>query len=244
MDAEPAKDYLFKKTLALDPEQFEQLCKMMLARLEKTENTELTPFRKDGGIDVRARIDRDLFYADLGVQAKRYAPSNTIGSSGMQKFSGALGSQDFNVGAFITSSTFTKPAEKESNQAFMPIKLINGPDLMGILIQNEIGIGKEEPGVFVPDYAFWNAFDTPEKTDIIPSIEVPQADSIETLQYVLEAIDLGHDTKTSITEFVAPKMGGFRTRQSDYYGVAGWLLGFLHKEKQVQDGRKSIRRWG
>jgi hypothetical protein len=146
MDAEPAKDYLFKKTLALDPEQFEQLCKMMLARLEKTENTELTPFRKDGGIDVRARIDRDLFYADLGVQAKRYAPSNTIGSSGMQKFSGALGSQDFNVGAFITTSTFTKPAEKESNQAFMPIKLINGPDLMGILIQNEIGIGKEEPG--------------------------------------------------------------------------------------------------
>jgi restriction system protein len=90
MDLETARGQLQTRLLKFSSQQFEQLCKMVIERAEQTRDLELTPFRGDGGTDVHAVIDRELFHARLGVQAKQYAPDNTVGVGILQRFKGAL----------------------------------------------------------------------------------------------------------------------------------------------------------
>jgi len=79
MKAPTAKAEVLNKGLAIDHEQFEQLCRMVIERVEPSQELELTPFRGDGGIDIHAVADRTLFHARLGVQAKPYGPDNMVG---------------------------------------------------------------------------------------------------------------------------------------------------------------------
>lgn len=69
MNAATAKDDILDRALSITPDQFEQLCRILIKRSEKTRELELTPRSGDDGIDVHAVVDRDLFQARLGVQA-------------------------------------------------------------------------------------------------------------------------------------------------------------------------------
>jgi len=243
MQPATARDRLLERVLALDNEQFEQLCKMLIERAEQTRDLELTPFRGDGGIDVHAIVDRDLFHAQLGVQAKRYQPGNTVGVGTLRSFKGALTDQDYHIGTVITTSSFTNGARESAE--IDSIRLIDGERLVGIMLSSEIGlleVGDEEYEI---DSEFWDAFETPEETDTIPSLEVPQADNFEIVRLVLQAVDDGSDIKPEITKYLEHETGDeWDSRQADYYGIAAWLLGFLHKEQRVEIDGRPVRRWG
>lgn len=107
MQPASARQALIERALDVDHEQFEQLCKMVIERAEQTRDLELTPFRGDGGIDVHAVIDRDLFHVRLGVQAKQYDPGNSVGGPTLRSLKGALADQDCHVGTVITTASFT-----------------------------------------------------------------------------------------------------------------------------------------
>lgn len=243
MQAETAREYVLDRALALDHEQFEILCKMVLERAERTRDLELTPFRSDGGIDIHAVIDRDLVYARLGVQVKQYAPDNTVGPGSIQRFKGALTDGGYHVGTFVTTSSFTSGARESADRD--DVRLVDGERLASVMVGDEVGVVETDDGTYEPDDEFWAAFETPERSDAVPSLEVPQADDFETLVSVLEAIDAGRDRKPDVAAFVEAEGGDtFAPRQADYYGLAAWLLGFAHKERRVEvDGRK-VRRWG
>jgi len=243
MNRSAVRDRLLDRTLALDNEQFEQFCKMLIERAEQTSDLELTPFRGDGGIDVHAVVDRELFHARLGVQAKRYQPGNTVGVRTLRSFKGALTDQDYHIGTVITTSSFTSgagdSAEKDS------IRLIDGDRLVDIMLSSEIGVIEISTDEYELDSEFWKAFETPEETDRIPSLEIPQADNFEVVQIVLRAVDSGADIKPEITAYLEEETGdSWDPRQADYYGIAGWLLGFLHKEQRVEIDGRPVRRWG
>ena len=238
-----ARDRLLDRTLSLDSEQFEQLCKMLIERAEQTRELELTPFRGDGGIDVHAIIDRDLFYASLGVQAKQYQPGNTVGVNTLHSFKGALTDQNYHIGTVITTSSFTDGAMESAQRD--SIRLIDGDRLLDIMISSEIGVNETSDGEYDLDSEFWKAFDQPEDRNTIPSLEVPQADNFDVIRLVLQAVDAGLDMKPTITGYLERKTGNdWDPRQADYYGIAGWLLGFLHKEQQVEVDGRLVRRWG
>ncbi|MFC7186592.1 restriction endonuclease [Halorubrum yunnanense] len=95
MKASTAKEELLGKGLQIDHEQFKQLCKMVIERAKPTRELELTPFRGDGGIDIHAVIDRELFHARLGVQAKQYATGNTVGARTLRGFKDVLSEQQY-----------------------------------------------------------------------------------------------------------------------------------------------------
>lgn len=243
MDVTAARDYLLTRALSIDSEQFEQLCKMLIERAEQTQSLELTPFRGDGGIDVHAVIDRELFHARLGVQAKQYQPGNTVGARTIRSFKGALSDQSYHIGTVMTTSSFTSGAIESAERDF--IRLIDGEMLTEIMLESELGVIETGDGTYESDHAFWELFEKPEHDDTIPSIEVPQADNFDIIRLVLEAVDHGADTKPEITHYLETHTGDdWDPRQADYYGMAGWLLGFLHKEQNVETDTGTVRRWG
>lgn len=243
MKASTARAELLDRGLSIDHEQFEQLCKMVIERAEPTRELELTPFRGDGGIDIHAVIDRELFHARLGVQAKQYASDNTVGVQTLRGFKGALSEQQYHIGTVITTSSFTSGAVTSADQDF--IRLIDGDRLTDLMVTSEIGIVETDES-YELDSTFWAAFDKPERTDTIPSLEVPQADNFDVIRAVVHAVGAGADIKPDIAEYVRTTTdeGSFDPRQADYYGMAAWLLQLLHKEQQVEINSHSIRRWG
>lgn len=243
MQTAAAREEILDRALSIDSEQFEQLCKMLIGRSEQTRDLELTPFRGDGGIDVHAIIDRDLFHARLGLQAKQYAPENTVGARTLRSFKGALNDQEYHIGTVITTSSFTDGAIESADRDY--IRMIDGEALTSIMLESEIGVLDSGDSGYDPDEEFWAAFEKPEDSDIIPSLEVPQADNFGVVELVLRAIESGLDIKPDIKQYLEGKTGDeWAARQADYYGIAGWLLGFLHKEQQVQVENHSVRRWG
>ncbi|WP_049911192.1 restriction endonuclease [Halorubrum lipolyticum] len=243
MRVSTTKEELLDKGLQIDHEQFEQLCKMVIERAEPTRELELTPFRGDGGIDIHAVIDRELFHARLGIQAKQYASGNTVGARTLRGFKGALSEQQYHIGTVITTSSFTSGAETSANQDF--IRLIDGDRLTDIMIESSIGVVTDDES-YELDPTFWSAFEKPERTDTIPSLEVPQADNFEVIRTVIQAVGVGSDTKPNIADYVRRQTDTdtFDPRQADYYGIAAWLLQFLHKEQEVEVDNHTIRRWG
>lgn len=243
MKASTARDRILDRALEIDHEQFEQLTKMLIERAEQTRDLELTPFRGDGGIDVHAIIDRDLFHARLGVQAKQYQSGNTVGARTLRSFKGALSDQNYHIGTVITTSSYTNGAVDSAEQDY--IRLIDGEMLADIMVGSEIGVIEAKNGNYEFDQEFWAAFDKPEVTATIPSLEVPQADSFDVIRILLRAIDSGADIKPDITQHLEIQTGeDWASRQADYYGIAGWLLGFLHKEQEVKIDNQKVRRWG
>lgn len=243
MDSYTARENILDRALEIDSEQFEQLCKMLIERAEQTHDLELTPFRGDGGIDVHAVIDRDLFHARLGVQAKQYSPGNTVGPRTVQSFKGALNDQEYHIGTVITTSSFTDGAIESAERDY--IRMIDGGALADIMLDSQIGVLETSDGTYEVDHEFWNVFEKPEDSDTIPSLEVPQADNFDVVRIVLQAIDNGYEIKPAITEYLERETGDeWDPRQADYYGIAGWLLGFLHKEQYVHVDNGKVRRWG
>lgn len=237
-----AHEAVLDRALDLDDDQFEQLCKMVLERAERTRELELTPFRGDGGIDVHAVVDRDLFYVRLGIQAKRYAPGNTVGVRTLRSFRGALRDGDYHVGTVVTTSSFTSGAEESA--AGDNVRLVDGERLGSVMTESAIGVTEVETDEYALDDPFWEAFETPETDDRIPSEEVPQADSLGIVRTVLRAVESGADHKHEITAYLTGATGEeWAPRQADYYGTAGWLLGFLHRDEPTdEEGRRGVSR--
>lgn len=93
----------------------------------------------DEGVDGFIKQDR-LGIQNLYVQAKRYAPGNTVGRPAIQAFVGAI-AEKANSGVFITTSSFSKEAIDYANaQKATRVILIDGPKLGKLLVDYEIGV--------------------------------------------------------------------------------------------------------
>lgn len=96
----------------------------------------------DGGIDGIISEDKlglDLIY----IQAKRYAKDNKVNLHELQAFIGAM--EHISKGVFITTSSFTPPAEKFiEKQQQKNIKLIDGNLLADLLVKHEVGVASAQ----------------------------------------------------------------------------------------------------
>ena len=94
----------------------------------------------DEGIDGIIKEDKlglDLIY----IQAKRWESS--VGRPELQKFIGALHGKRSKKGVFITTSTFTKQAIEYVNQVDANIVLIDGEQLVELMIDCNLGVSVE-----------------------------------------------------------------------------------------------------
>jgi len=92
----------------------------------------------DGGIDGVIEEDK-LGLNRIYVQAKLYKAGNTVGSEEMRNFLGAM-SGKVDRGVFMTTSTFTSAAERELDGRGVRVVLINGEELVDLMIDHGVGV--------------------------------------------------------------------------------------------------------
>ena len=237
MKSASMREHLRDQMYDTSPELFEILCKMVLVRRLNTESLRVTAFRQDEGIDIEGAIDEDVFVASFGAQVKRYNEGTTVRNRHIQRFSGALDQAKYQTGTYITSSSFTEPASAAAEE--LQIHLVDGERLAVTMVQHQIGVTKNL-GSYETDDEFWEAIEEPEQQGIVPSNEVPLANSFQTLRLFLKAIE---DTDGS-TQAIHSEVASFDSRHANLYGTAGWILGFVHKDTPKRVNGREVRRWG
>ena len=137
------KNELLERILQIEPVLFEKLVLKVLYRLgygDREEDLEHSGQSGDGGIDGIINQDR-LGLQNLYVQAKRYSRDNQVGSPDIRNFLGSLVGRGANSGVFITTSSFSKDAERFANEQKNPrIVLINGMQLVDLMLKAEFGV--------------------------------------------------------------------------------------------------------
>jgi len=92
----------------------------------------------DGGID--GVINEDALGLDaVYVQAKRYAPENTIGRPVVQQFVGSLTGEGASKGVLVTTSSFSAEALRYVERTPQRIVLIDGERLARLMIAYGVG---------------------------------------------------------------------------------------------------------
>lgn len=93
----------------------------------------------DGGI--YGVINEDALGLDaVYVQAKRYAPDNTVGRPAIQQFIGSLTGEGAAKGVFVTTSTFSNGARDYVAKIPQRVVLIDGPEFARLMIAHGVGV--------------------------------------------------------------------------------------------------------
>ena len=93
----------------------------------------------DGGVDGIVNEDR-LGLDRVYVQAKRYAPGNSIGRPEVQGFTGSLVGLGASKGVFVTTSSFTAQAIEFASRVPQRVILIDGQRLADLMIEHGVGV--------------------------------------------------------------------------------------------------------
>ena len=130
---------LLERVKAIDARQFEQLIGDLLSRLD-FEIDQITSYGGDGGVDVRARLAvGGVMQVRVAVQAKRWA--NNVRTPQVRELRGSLGAHE--RGLIITTSDFSAGAREEAQRAdAAPVALMNGADLVALMVQTELGVNR------------------------------------------------------------------------------------------------------
>jgi restriction system protein len=145
---------LRKQLLNLPPQKFEELIRLLLEQMG-FEETETTPYSNDKGVDVRGVLrSNPLSIVKVAIQAKRWTAN--VGAGVVRDLRGSLKVADSEQGLIITPSDFSSGAKEEAQASGKtPIRLINGIQLVDLLIQYNVGIKKEEYVVPTIDSEYW-----------------------------------------------------------------------------------------
>lgn len=137
------RDDLLTRLAALSPQRFERLILDLLSAMGygggDLSKAMMTPGSGDGGID--GIIHEDALGLDaVYIQAKRYAPGNTVGRPAIQQFIGTLTGEGAAKGVFVTTSGFSREARDFLGKVQQRVVLIDGQHLAGLLIRHRVGV--------------------------------------------------------------------------------------------------------
>ena len=135
------KRKLHQLLMSMDPKKFEDLIGELLANMG-FENVEVTKRSGDGGIDVRGElVVGNVIRTKMAVQVKKW--KSNVQSNTIRDLRGGLGTHD--QGLVITTSDFSKGAKQQANRIDAPpIGLMNGKELIELLVEHQIGIKKKD----------------------------------------------------------------------------------------------------
>jgi restriction system protein len=136
---------LRKRLQAMNPADFEELVARLLAEIG-FERVEVTRAGGDGGIDVRGvLVVGEVIRIKMAVQVKRW--KGNIQSPVVQQVRGSLGAHE--QGLIITTSDFSPGAVKKAAQSDKtPIALMNGEQLVILLMEHQIGVRRSTHDLF------------------------------------------------------------------------------------------------
>ena len=141
--------------LAMKPGEFEELISELLTEMGM-EMVNVTKLSGDGGIDVRGTlVVGDVVRIKMAVQVKKWKLKNNIQVPVVRDVRGSLGAHE--RGLIITTSDFSTGAVEEAVQVDKnPIALMNGEQLVLLLMEHGIGVQRSTPDLFDIDEEFAN----------------------------------------------------------------------------------------
>jgi restriction system protein len=144
------KARLHERLLGMEPAEFETLIGNLLSAIG-FDSVEVTQYSGDGGIDVRGTlVVGDVIRTKMAVQVKRW--KHNVHTPVIQQVRGSLGAHE--QGLIITTSDFSSGARVEAERPdATPVALMNGNQLVDLLIENDIGIKRTEHSLIELDEA-------------------------------------------------------------------------------------------
>lgn len=131
---------LLERILTISPTAFERLIvDLMLAMgYGAGGNGQHLGRTNDGGVD--GVINEDVLGLDvIYLQAKRYAPGNSIGVEKIREFAGVLDERGATKGVLVTTSHFAPPALGYAQRSPKRLVLIDGSELTRLLVRHGVG---------------------------------------------------------------------------------------------------------
>jgi len=124
----------------MSPAKFEQFSRALLTKMGVQFTNKGVQISNDGGIDGYGyHIDDDDFRTTrVVIQCKRFN-TNPVSEPDINQFLGAMNKFQADYGVFITNSRFTNKAREAAREG-TPITLIDGNDLMRLVIRYELFI--------------------------------------------------------------------------------------------------------
>lgn len=132
---------VLERLLSMAPVDLEKLVGDLMAAMDFVE-IKVTPPSKDGGVDARGvLVVGEVVQISMAVQVKRW--KNNVLAPVVQGLRGSLGAHE--RGLIVTTSDFSLGARNEASRLdAAPIALMNGDQLVGLLVQYDIGVTKTE----------------------------------------------------------------------------------------------------
>ncbi len=221
---------LQKRLLQMPPDRFEALVAELLLALGFDEETlQATPFRNDGGIDVRGILKAgNITDVNAAVQVKRW--KSNVQAPVVQALRGSLTVHE--QGIIITTSKFSKGAQQEAQATGKSrISLVDGERLLDLLIEHEIGVKTEQYALHSLDEDWWIGITGISENREIQVDTEPIVSLDISYPLVIQAQAKG---KTILAELISPK-GQIRLDGIEYDSPSG--------AGQVITGWKSCNGW-
>lgn len=146
---------LRKRLHEIPADRFEALIGELLIAVGFAESSvQVTSYSSDGGIDVRGILNAgDVTAVNAAVQVKRW--KRNIQTNVVRELRGSLTTHE--QGIIITTSDYSSGARTEANAiGKAPISLVNGTELIELLIKHSIGVNKEPHTVVTLEEEWWN----------------------------------------------------------------------------------------
>jgi restriction system protein len=145
---------LRRHLLKIHPQKFEELIRLLLEQMG-FEEAETTPYSNDKGVDVRGVLRSNvLSMVKVAIQAKRWTAN--VGAGVVRELRGSLHVADSEQGLIITPGDFTPEARSDAQApGKTPITLINGEQLVDLLVQYQVGVKQEQYVVSSIDTEYW-----------------------------------------------------------------------------------------
>ena len=157
---------------SMPPDRFEALIGELLIQMGFDENTvQVTQRSNDGGIDVVGVFRAaGLTEMNVAVQVKRW--KGNVGAPIVTQLRGSL--QVHQQGIIITTSNFSKAAVQEASAPNKTrIGLINGEELIDLLIKHQVGVVEKNLKVIGLDDEWWGEMLEEEQSSIIAKTTKP-----------------------------------------------------------------------
>ena len=137
------RDELLDRVLQASPEFFERLIIELLVAMNyggsRRDAARHLGKSGDGGVD--GIINEDVLGLDrVFIQAKRFAPGNTVGRPQLQAFVGSLVGLGATKGVFVTTSSFADTAIQYVRLIPQRVSLIDGTRLTELMLEHDVGV--------------------------------------------------------------------------------------------------------
>jgi len=152
-EVQDVRQQLKNKLLTLDSKQFENVLGRLLNNLGM-EKVRVIGKTADGGVDVEGTMP--ILNIRIAVQAKKYALQNSVGIDPVQRLIGSVISSGYTRGIFITTSHFTAGARETAEMPDSRIVLIDGEELVDMMMKRGWGIKNVPMVKRALDEEFWS----------------------------------------------------------------------------------------